>query len=96
MKKNTTVFFCQNCGYEAAKWSGQCPACREWNTFAEEPVAPKQKGVSTRKTGNRERKSPISLKNITSADQERISTDIGELDQVLDRKSTRLNSSHEA
>ena len=83
MKKNTTVFFCQNCGYEAAKWSGQCPACREWNTFAEEPVAPKQKGVSTRKTGNRERKSPISLKNITSADQERISTDIGELDQVL-------------
>ncbi len=83
MKKNTTVFFCQNCGYEAAKWSGQCPACREWNTFAEEPVTPKQKGVSTRKTGNRERKSPISLKNITSADQERISTDIGELDQVL-------------
>lgn len=83
MKKNTTVFFCQNCGYEAAKWSGQCPACREWNTFAEEPVAPKQKGVSARRTGNRERKSPVSLKNITSADQERISTAIGELDQVL-------------
>lgn len=40
MKKNATVFFCQECGYESAKWLGQCPACHEWNTFAEEPKAP--------------------------------------------------------
>ena len=37
MKKNASVFFCQECGYESAKWLGQCPACKEWNTFAEEP-----------------------------------------------------------
>ena len=37
-KARTTVFFCQNCGYESAKWMGQCPACDEWNTFAEESV----------------------------------------------------------
>ena len=37
-KARTTVFFCQNCGYESAKWMGQCPACHEWNTFAEESV----------------------------------------------------------
>lgn len=84
MKKNATIFFCQNCGYEAAKWSGQCPACREWNTFAEEPVAPKKKGVTTsRKAGRGERKDPVSLKQITSTDQERISTGMAELDQVL-------------
>ncbi len=83
MKKNATLFFCQSCGYESSKWSGQCPACREWNTFAEEPVAPKQKGVSARKSSGRERKSPVSLKNITSADQERVSTGMAELDQVL-------------
>lgn len=38
-KAKATVFFCQSCGYESAKWMGQCPACHEWNTFAEEPAA---------------------------------------------------------
>ena len=37
-KGKSTIFFCQNCGYESAKWMGQCPACREWNSFAEETV----------------------------------------------------------
>lgn len=45
-KARSTIFFCQNCGYESAKWMGQCPACHEWNTFAEEPVAPKAGGKS--------------------------------------------------
>ena len=38
MAKKTTAFFCSECGYESAKWLGQCPGCREWNTFVEEPV----------------------------------------------------------
>ena len=37
-KGKKTVYFCQNCGYEAGKWLGQCPACKEWNTFVEEKV----------------------------------------------------------
>ncbi len=37
-KSKATIFFCQNCGYESAKWMGQCPSCREWNSFVEEPV----------------------------------------------------------
>ena len=37
-KGKTSVYFCQECGYESAKWMGQCPACHAWNTFAEEPV----------------------------------------------------------
>ena len=36
--KTATVFFCQNCGYESTKWLGQCPGCREWNTFVEETI----------------------------------------------------------
>ena len=36
--KIATVFFCQNCGYESSKWMGQCPGCREWNTFVEEVI----------------------------------------------------------
>ena len=35
-KKATTVFVCNECGYESAKWLGKCPACGEWNSFLEE------------------------------------------------------------
>ena len=38
-KAKNTAFFCKECGYESAKWFGQCPACKEWNTFVEEPVS---------------------------------------------------------
>jgi DNA repair protein RadA/Sms len=38
MSKTKTGFFCQNCGYESAKWVGKCPSCNEWNTFVEEVV----------------------------------------------------------
>ncbi|OFZ08614.1 MAG: DNA repair protein RadA [Bacteroidetes bacterium RIFCSPHIGHO2_02_FULL_44_7] len=38
MAKVRSAFFCQNCGYEAAKWLGKCPSCNEWNTFVEEVI----------------------------------------------------------
>jgi DNA repair protein RadA/Sms len=38
MSKSKSAFFCNNCGYESAKWAGKCPACNEWNTFTEELV----------------------------------------------------------
>lgn len=83
MKKNSTVFFCQNCGYESAKWSGQCPACREWNTFAEEPAVPKGKSGGAKRSGRGERREPVSLNHIEAKDHSRISTGLSELDQVL-------------
>ncbi|MBQ9489662.1 MAG: DNA repair protein RadA, partial [Lachnospiraceae bacterium] len=36
--KMASVFFCQSCGYESAKWMGQCPGCKAWNTMVEEIV----------------------------------------------------------
>lgn len=36
--KNKTAFFCQNCGFESAKWAGKCPSCGTWNSFVEERV----------------------------------------------------------
>lgn len=84
MKKNSTVFFCQNCGFESSKWAGQCPACREWNTFAEEPAAPKAKGAAPgKKRGRKERPDPVTLDSIDLTDKKRISTGMKELDQVL-------------
>ncbi len=39
MAKTKTIFYCQSCGYESAKWLGKCPSCSAWNTFAEEVLA---------------------------------------------------------
>ncbi len=82
MKKNGTVFFCQSCGYESAKWSGQCPVCKAWNTFAEEPAAPKTRASHGSRRGG-SRPEPVSMKAISSGEQARISTGMRELDQVL-------------
>ncbi|MGN1204809.1 MAG: DNA repair protein RadA [Lachnospiraceae bacterium] len=80
--KKSTVFFCQNCGYESAKWMGQCPGCREWNTFVEEQVstaALKKNGTQ----GSTARQKPAVLSEITMEKEDRISTGMQELDRVL-------------
>lgn len=80
-KGKTTVFYCQNCGYESSKWAGQCPSCREWNTFVEEVV---QKGVSAREAvKKRENLKPVSLKEVDTSEALRITTGMEELDRVL-------------
>ena len=84
-KAKTTVFFCQNCGYESAKWMGQCPACREWNTFVEEPAVPKTAGKSSARMprGAAARQKPQQLKQIRIGETGRTSTGMAELDRVL-------------
>lgn len=76
-----TVFFCQGCGYESSKWMGQCPGCKEWNTFVEETAPKKRAGSKSSLT--REKAMPVTLKEIELKEEERISTGIGELDRVL-------------
>lgn len=82
MARNT-AFFCQNCGYESAKWMGQCPGCRAWNTFVEEQVLT-GKGKSSSTKGNHTRQNqPSKLSEVSLQEEDRISTGIGELDRVL-------------
>lgn len=76
-----TVYFCQNCGYESGKWMGQCPGCREWNTFVEETVSGKTAGKNTAKM--RKIQEPVSLREIDMQEDERKSSRIEELDRVL-------------
>ena len=81
--KVVSVFFCQKCGYESAKWMGQCPGCREWNTFVEE-VTPKSSGPALRGTGTRrEEAKPKRLSQIQFEEEIRITTGFPELDRVL-------------
>lgn len=81
--KVTTVFYCQNCGYESSKWMGQCPGCKEWNTLVEEKINTKISGASGNSKTRREEVKPSRLSEITLQDEERMSTHMKELDRVL-------------
>ena len=81
-KGKTSVYFCQNCGFESAKWMGQCPGCKEWNVFVEEIVDRKSSASASVKKAAENAK-PLPLSAISSADEERTSTKMKELDRVL-------------
>jgi len=80
-KGKTTVFFCQSCGHESSKWMGQCPACKEWNTFVEEIIDKKSAGKPKNSGGMEVKGLPLS--KIEMSEDERISTRMKELDRVL-------------
>ena len=87
MSKSTTVFFCSQCGNEFAKWSGQCPACHEWNTLTEAESFLKSSGKSKKSAKPAQ---AISVKEALAKDLEHtFSTSIGELDRVLGPGLTR-------
>ena len=78
--KAKTIFVCNECGYESAKWMGKCPACNSWNTFFEEKISTKVE------SGKREKKIqevPKPLNSFIGQDAQRTSTGYAELDRVL-------------
>ena len=78
-KGKTSIFFCQSCGYESSKWMGQCPGCKEWNTFVEEVVDKKSAGTLAKQKATASE--PLSQIEMTY--DKRVSTDMKELDRVL-------------
>lgn len=82
-KGKATVFFCQNCGYESSKWLGQCPGCREWNTFVEEVIDKKSVSSSGKLKSSLQKAEVVPLSKVKASDDERITTEMKELDRVL-------------
>ena len=85
MAKSTSCYFCKECGYESAKWLGQCPSCRAWNTFVEEPAVKSSPASGfSRNTGTRPpRQRPVRVDEIALEKEDRIPTGFQELDRVL-------------
>lgn len=84
-KGTNTVFFCTECGYESAKWMGQCPGCKSWNSFVEEP---KEKSGKSKKNSagsvlDMQKNEPVQLSSVSLEETKRISTEMKELDRVL-------------
>ena len=84
MPKKSTVFFCRECGYESPKWMGQCPSCKAWNTFSEEPIVKTERkpGVAQRPLFSEDKKA-VCLEEVSMERHERLHTGFSELDRVL-------------
>lgn len=81
MKKSRSKFVCQACAYESPRWIGKCPNCGEWNSFVEELIVPKSK--TSRAPGSGLHAGPVSIAEVSSLPESRVSTGIAELDRVL-------------
>ncbi|MDE5789896.1 MAG: DNA repair protein RadA [Muribaculaceae bacterium] len=79
--KTKTVWFCNQCGYESAKWLGKCPGCGEWNSFVEEKVSV-SKGKTVKK-GLVKSQKPVRLSEIEIKEESRMRMPSGELNRVL-------------
>ncbi len=80
--KEMTVYFCQNCGHESTKWLGQCPMCKEWNTFVEETIK-KTSGSSSKAEERRRQAEPVTLSEISMEQEDKVITHMQEFDRVL-------------
>jgi len=81
--KSSVLFMCNSCGNEFVKWSGQCPACHEWNTLVEVTNfhSGKARSRSARQNSNISPKTPTDV--LKSQTGKTFNTNITELDRVL-------------
>ncbi len=81
MPKTKTVYICQNCGAEAAKWIGRCQSCGMWNTYVEEIIHRNSKLSSLEFSESSP--NPVSISEIASTGEKRINTKNTELNRIL-------------
>jgi len=81
MTKTKTKYVCQNCGAESPRWVGRCSNCESWNSFVEENIVT---AVNPRhQQGFSSKEKPRLLREVTSQDYRRLTTDIPEFDRVM-------------
>lgn len=83
MAKSKTAYICQSCGYETPKWYGKCPDCGEWNTLVEELKTPPSSNHAHGKSVPTTSIAINTIDDISSAEENRFQTDLGELNRVL-------------
>lgn len=85
MSKIKTAFFCNNCGYESAKWLGKCPACLTWNTFVQEVIEKPVSGSDARWKEHAEtrKNKALHLNEVEGGSEQRMQVKDDELNRVL-------------
>ena len=77
--KTKTLYACQKCGYQSAKWLGRCPDCNSWNTLEEE-IQLKSGLQSAASVAD---SPPLPISQVGGEAEMRLPTGISEFDRVL-------------
>lgn len=78
--KEKVIWACRECGHNQPKWTGSCPSCQNWNTFAEEQVIVEKKSRFESKKVNAK---PIRISEVKAIEGQRLKTEMGELDRIF-------------
>ena len=82
--KTKTVFVCQSCGSQSARWVGKCPNCEAWNSYVEETSVPRvDSGKMRVEIAAQAASAPVLLKAVDMTREKRFLTCIGEFDRVM-------------
>lgn len=82
MAKKRSIYRCQQCGHEALRWMGQCPACQEWNSLEESASVVREGGERPGRRGGAS-SGPVPIQHVVQKDLQRIAVDPPELARVL-------------
>ncbi|ACM22042.1 DNA repair protein RadA [Geotalea daltonii FRC-32] len=77
--KTKTLYSCQKCGYQSAKWLGRCPDCGAWNTMEEEVAIKSGAAASRALPGG----PPLPINQVGGEAEMHLPTGISEFDRVL-------------
>ncbi|MCD8284900.1 MAG: DNA repair protein RadA [Prevotellaceae bacterium] len=84
MPKEKIAYVCSECGQEATKWVGRCPACGQWNTMKEIRLGPARKSqASSRYSSSTRQNCPLPVQEIEADAEPRIDLGDNELNRVL-------------
>jgi DNA repair protein RadA/Sms len=83
MPRLRSVYRCSECGAEAPKWTGWCPACESSGTLSEEPVAPASGSSGAFLRALAPRSVPIPIAEAVGDATEPVPTGDVEFDRVL-------------
>ncbi|HDY69009.1 MAG TPA: DNA repair protein RadA [Candidatus Scalindua sp.] len=80
MTKYSTVYVCQQCGWNCNKWVGRCSSCGEWNSMVEEKC---ERTYTENTFPKYDIEKPIPISDVKPVDKLRIKTGINEFDRIL-------------
>src|SRR3989344_5704599 len=75
MAKEKSVFTCQQCGYESARWYGRCPECGNWNSAVETVISGKRQELPAGKAGVKGKSGVLYVSGEESVSQIKIRAD---------------------
>jgi len=82
MAKLSSLYVCQQCGYQSPTFLGRCPECGSWSSLVEQ-ISTTSSKISNNPQPSKSISQVINLSDITNNQYERLKSSLEEFDRVL-------------